>query len=159
MNRRDRRRESWLIIALICVIFISGAMFSSAYLNFVGRNGQIPNSNTIIRENEVYVHEDKVVIYVNSSVKYCYRGDSMLPTLNSNMQGIVAPVNNPSELSIGNVISYKDRVGDSVTHRIIDIGIDKEGWWCRAKGDNNPIKDPGKIRFEQIKGITIALIY
>ena len=47
----------------------------------------------------------------------------------------------------------------TIIHRVIDTGRDKEGTYYITKGDNNPVKDSEKVRFNQIKGLLIAIIY
>ena len=65
---------------------------------------------------------------------------------------------NESELSIGDIISYK--LGKNViVHRIMTIEYDTTGWYTLTKGDNNKIVDPDKVRFEQIEGKIVVLIY
>lgn len=46
-----------------------------------------------------------------------------------------------------------------INHQIVKIGEDKEGWFCYTKGLNNAHRDRDKIREEQIKGITIGVIW
>ena len=38
-------------------------------------------------------------------------------------------------------------------------GFDNEGWYAITKGDNNVVEDNWKVRFEQIEGIVIGIIY
>ncbi len=71
------------------------------------------------------------------------------------------------DLAEGDIIDFKKDVNDSlyklsVTHRIIEIGYDREGIYFITKGDNNEIDDTkkyGKIRPEQITGVVIGIIY
>jgi len=44
-------------------------------------------------------------------------------------------------------------------HRVVYKGKDSIGTYFILKGDNNEEVDPGKVRFEQIKYKTIAIIY
>jgi Fe-S-cluster formation regulator IscX/YfhJ len=42
---------------------------------------------------------------------------------------------------------------------VIETGEDSNGWYAIFKGDNNPIRDPSKVRFSQIRRIVVAVIY
>ena len=64
------------------------------------------------------------------------------------------------DVHVGDIVSYRSRYSKGIIiHRVHDIDYDKKGWYMIAKGDNNFLKDPGKIRFDQIKSLTIAIIY
>lgn len=45
-----------------------------------------------------------------------------------------------------------------VLHRIVKIGQDEKGKYYIVQGDNNEIYD-GKIRFSDIKGVVVGIIY
>ena len=61
-------------------------------------------------------------------------------------------------LIVGDIAVYETLRGPTI-HRIVKIGQDKEGRYFKFKGDNNPAKDPGKIRDEQISWLSIGVIY
>jgi len=44
-------------------------------------------------------------------------------------------------------------------HRIIYIGEDSEGWFAITKGDNTILPDLKKVRFEDIDGVVIGVVY
>lgn len=54
------------------------------------------------------------------------------------------------------VFEYKDT---RIIHRIVQVGWDDEGWYAMTKGDNNPLQDPSKVRFESVKGVVVGIIY
>jgi hypothetical protein len=45
-----------------------------------------------------------------------------------------------------------------IIHRVVEKGVDFDGIYFIAKGDNNVVSD-GKIRFEDIKYKTIGVIW
>ncbi len=45
-----------------------------------------------------------------------------------------------------------------IIHRVVEIGEDEQGTYFITKGDNNFFSD-GKVRFGQIKYVTIGVIY
>ena len=46
-----------------------------------------------------------------------------------------------------------------MTHRVIEVGSDTAGGYYIVKGDNNPVEDSEKVRFAQIEGIVVAVVY
>ena len=48
---------------------------------------------------------------------------------------------------------------DYLGHTLKEIGYDEDGWYATMKGDNNPYTDPGKVRFDQIERLVVAIIY
>lgn len=59
----------------------------------------------------------------------------------------------------GDIATYRAPDGRLIVHRITKIGNDKKGRYFRFKGDNNPTKDPWKIRDGDIKWLLIGIIY
>ena len=86
-------------------------------------------------------------------------GTSMLPTLGAGTKVIGIPVKNIESLAVGDIVIYQDVLGSMLGHRIIETGVDTEGWYAIAKGDNNPQKDPGKLRIGDIKHRIVAILY
>ncbi len=60
-------------------------------------------------------------------------------------------------LKVGDIAVYDNESGQSIIHRIVEIGYDPQRFF-RFKGDNNGSKDPGKIRDSQIKWLYVATI-
>jgi signal peptidase I len=84
----------------------------------------------------------------------------MEPLISDKAHGIELKPKSPSELKVGDVILYKsDFTTGLVIHRIIETGYDENGWYSIVKGDNNAEQDPGKVRFDQINGVLIGIIY
>jgi signal peptidase I len=111
-----------------------------------------------IKENKIHVYANAVCIDVeNVSLSNYAASGSMRPVLDSNSNGIRVVPRDESELKVGDIVSYeKDK--DLIVHRIIEIGSDKKGKWFITKGDNNAGSD-GKIRFSDIKYVTIGMLY
>lgn len=81
----------------------------------------------------------------------------MLPTLGENANGIKIIPKSPEQINIGDIISFQS--GNLlVVHRVIDKGQDANGWYFVTKGDNNQETD-GKVYFQDVKYVTVALIY
>ena len=111
-----------------------------------------------ISEDQIFVYEDKVVIFVDdvSLSKYSPTG-SMRPVLDEGSNGLRVSVESVDDIDVGDIVSFKkDNI--LIVHRIIEKGVDNEGVYFITKGDNNPIDD-GKIRLEQINYKTIGVIW
>lgn len=111
-----------------------------------------------VLEEKISVKDDVVIIKIENARLSRYADtNSMDPVLDKNSNGIEVMVENPNQIHIGDIITY-EKNGNLIVHRVVDIGTDKEGWYCITKGDNNASHD-GKIRFEKIRYITIGIIY
>lgn len=111
-----------------------------------------------IHENQIEINEDSVIIHVkNASLgKYAATG-SMKPVLDENSNGIRIVPSSKEEIHLGDVITYQDN-NDLIIHRVVEIGNDENGWYVITKGDNNDVSD-GKVRYSQIKFITIGILW
>jgi len=114
-------------------------------------------SNFINRE-DILVYEDKIIINIEdaSISKYASTG-SMEPLLDENSNGIRIIPLSEEDISIGDIITF-EKNGDFIVHRVINIGIDEKGTYFITKGDNNSTSD-GKIRFEDIRYLTIGILW
>ena len=84
---------------------------------------------------------------------------SMSPTFDQGHTLILQyPILSTDEISVGDIIIYQTGSDTTVVHRIVEIGEDREGWYCVTKGDNNLLQDP-KIRFYQIKYLVVGVLY
>jgi len=84
----------------------------------------------------------------------------MDPVLDEKANAIEIIPKSNNNIHVGDIISYKSDYADgTIIHRVIRIGNDEKGWYCIVKGDNNQSPDPGKIRFNQIKRVLVAIIY
>ncbi|PIN72588.1 hypothetical protein COV21_01685 [Candidatus Woesearchaeota archaeon CG10_big_fil_rev_8_21_14_0_10_45_5] len=114
-----------------------------------------------VSENQIYVTGDKVILAIRNAEWASFTPThSMEPVLNENSNAIEVAPENESDIKIGDIISYESEYADGmIIHRVVRIGYDEQGWYCTAKGDNNPSEDPGKIRFSQVRSVVVAIIY
>jgi hypothetical protein len=114
-----------------------------------------------VKENQIHVYEDKIVIDVEGAMWSRFTDtNSMDPVIDIGSNGIEIRPKTVDEIQIGDVISYKSEYVDGVMiHRVIDKGEDEKGIYFTVKGDNNSAADPGKIRFEQIEGVLVGILY
>jgi signal peptidase I len=111
-----------------------------------------------IKEENIHIYENAVVIDIEgaSLSRYAPTG-SMKPILDIGSNGIRIVPENPSQISIGDIITFQQN-SELVVHRVIDKGADEQGAYFITKGDKNNVTD-GRIRFKDIKYVTIAIIY
>lgn len=84
---------------------------------------------------------------------------SMEPVLVAWNQVLEIVPQSPSEVSIGDIITYSSTTkGVTIIHRVVGISSDDFGWYATTKGDNSPNVDNEQIRFPMIKGVVVAII-
>ncbi len=112
-----------------------------------------------ISEEQIRVYDDRVVLEINDPVWSSFTNtNSMDPLLDIGANGIEIKPQSEEDIHVGDVISYKTENG-VVIHRVIEIGYDEEGIYYMMKGDNNPIADKDKVRFSDLQGILVAVVY
>ena len=84
---------------------------------------------------------------------------SMKPLFDENANAIEIIPESENEINAGDIISYEYNETDIIVHRVMSTGHDDQGWFAITKGDNNPTNDGIKIRFSQVKGKMIMVIY
>lgn len=150
---------------LVVIIFLSGFVASGIVQN---SGIELPNgilqygsdnapSDRITGEN-IEVYPDKVVINVkDASISEYADTNSMLPVIDSIANGIRIQPKSEDEIMVGDILSF-EQDGMLIVHRVIEIGEDSEGKYFVTKGDNNAFSD-GKVRFSQIRYVTIGVLY
>ncbi len=63
-----------------------------------------------------------------------------------------------ASLKVGDIAVYRTSTIYAI-HRIVKIDFDREGKYYRFKGDNNASADPDKVRIDQIKYVSVGVIY
>jgi len=171
---------------ILIIVFVFGWFCSSAYSNVIssisildqgdanlqtadnpGVNRNIFNNkersspSDWVEQNQIHVFDDKVVIDINNPQWATFTDtNSMDPVLDAGAHAIEVVPKSASQIKVGDIVSYKSEFADgAVIHRVVEISEDKDGWYFKAKGDNNPFQDPGKIRFEQVQRVLVAIIY
>ena len=148
-------------------IFLLGFISANIGLYFVygyempfstGINGSKQAPSDFIGENQIQVFSDKIIIYINdaSISRYAPTG-SMKPILDENSNGIRIKPESEDGINVGDIITFK-RDGYLIVHRVIEKGIDENGYYFITKGDNTNISD-GKVRFKDIEYVTIGVLW
>lgn len=112
-----------------------------------------------VKESQILVTSEKVTINVKDASWTTFTDtNSMDPVLDQGSNGIELKPTSIDDVKVGDVVSYKSKYG-LIIHRVVKTGFDEQGWYALVKGDNNPVQDPDKVRFDQIHGVLVAIIY
>ncbi|MEE9525585.1 MAG: signal peptidase I [Candidatus Woesearchaeota archaeon] len=154
------RKSAYLAVASFIVGFLVAAMLYSGEVRhaFSLDSARLEGPSDHIETSDLKVFKDKAVIE-KENLQWARILDthSMEPVLNSNSISLELLPHLPSDIELGDIISYK--AGSIVIiHRVVEIGNDGQ-WYAITKGDNNKEIDPDKVRFEQIKGVVVGVLY
>jgi hypothetical protein len=126
--------------------------------SFLGTK-EISSPSDWVKEDQIKVYEDKVVLNIKDALWASFTNtNSMDPFLDEDSHALEIIPENENEINIGDIISYQTAYG-VVIHRVIEKDVDDKGMYYLVKGDNNLFKDPFKVRFDEIKGVVVAIIY
>ncbi|MFH1650268.1 MAG: signal peptidase I [Candidatus Woesearchaeota archaeon] len=162
----------WVLVMITC--FLGGMVADSAiHLTRAEPSTESPADQTVLMEKPspgnwvpetaIKVGNDHVVIDLTGrDVQWSTFTDtnSMDPVLDAGSNGIEVKPNNADEIDIGDIVAYKSEYSEGIIiHRVVEKSYDRDGVYFTLKGDNNPRADPGKVRFEQIQRVLVAIIY
>lgn len=112
-----------------------------------------------IKQDEITLYSDGVSFNLDNPQWAIFADtNSMDPVFDSTSHAIEIIPKSEEDVHVGDIVSYSTDNG-TIIHRVIETGYDSEGWYAMFKGDNNPIKDPDKVRFKNIRRIVVAIIY
>ena len=125
----------------------------------ITKSTEISSPSNHIKENQIHVYQDLIILDIkNASWGSFTDTNSMDPFLDQDSNAIEILPNKADDINVGDVISYQSSYG-VIIHRVIEKGEDNQGIYYITKGDNSPFKDPSKIRFKDVKGVVVAIIY
>ncbi len=160
-----------IAFTILIGIFLLGWLSNSVYSQIYFENIEVPyaldfnreksSPGDWIKKDKIHVYEDRIIIDVKDAEWAEFTDtNSMDPFLDVSSNSIELKPEHENNLSIGDIISYRSKYANGlIIHRIIEISEDDQGWYAVVKGDNNPQPDPGKIRFEQIEGVLVGILY
>ena len=112
-----------------------------------------------VKENQIQVYPQRVILDIPGAKWAGFTNtNSMDPFIDETANAIEITPSNPDVIQVGDVIAYQTTYGVLI-HRVIEKGIDGEGVYYIVKGDNNRFQDPFKVRFDDIQGVVVAIIY
>ncbi|MBW2970662.1 hypothetical protein KY320_00715 [Candidatus Woesearchaeota archaeon] len=133
--------------------------FLSSLLGF--ESEELPSPCDRIREEQILVYDDHIIInFENAEWAKFTDTNSMDPVIDAGANAIEYVPKSSDEICVGDIVSYNSKYASgTIIHRVIEIGEDENGWYAIMKGDNNPYRDPGKVRFEQVQRVVVGIIY
>lgn len=154
------KKRSGQVMLLFAIVLI---VFSVGVISLAERQGtqstELDSPSDWIQESQIKVYHDKVVLDINKATWAKFTNtNSMDPFLDEKSHAIEIMPENPEDVNVGDIISYQTKQG-TIIHRVIDTGFDEKGFFYIVKGDNNKDVDLYKVRFENIKGVVVAVIY
>jgi len=172
LKKHKKEYKNLRKVLIFSIVFLSGVLCSTLINSYYDSELENPLSwnfdflgfsqaNTpydFIDREDILVYEDKIIINIDGASigRYASTG-SMEPLLDENSNGIRIVPKSEDEIHIGDIITFQKNK-DLIIHRVIDKGIDNNGTYFITKGDNNTASD-GKIRFEDVKYLTIGIIW
>ena len=122
-------------------------------------SAEIMSPQDHIPQDAIHVYDADVVLDIpNSQWSSFTDTNSMDPLLDVGANGIEIEPTSASDIHLGDVISYKYGT-DIIIHRVIGISSDETGLYYTTKGDNNPLADSVRVRFSDVNGILVAVVY
>ena len=147
-------------VLLLVVLVLTLGMFVSSNNSisgfFVSEDFFSPSD--FISNSNIQADKESVKFFINNPVLSRYEdSNSMVPVLDKGATGVGFKPNSIDEIGVGDIVSFwQDE--KLIVHRVIEKGVDELGSYLITKGDNNSVDD-GKIRFEQIDSVLVAIIY
>jgi len=120
-----------------------------------------PSPADRIQDDDVNVFSNSVRIDIkNAKSREFIDSNSMDPLIDAGTTTIEIKPKNTNEIKVGDIIAYDvDGYDYAFVHRVVEIGEDKEGVYFITKGDNFFKEDPDKVRFKDIEGIVVGILY
>ena len=149
---------AWIKILHFVLVFLAGFLAGWFFMKG-GITGEVVSEpGNFLVNNDVLVYDDEVVVKIPNARLVNYRDTgSMAPVLGAGMNGIVVSPESEEDINVGDIISFW-KGKEIVVHRVVEKGVDSLGTYFITKGDRNDFND-GKIRFEEIEGLLVGVIY
>ncbi len=114
-----------------------------------------------VKDSQVKVFQHKVEISLKDVTWYTIRDtNSMDPVIDAGNTALTIKPQSEDDIRRGDVAVYDSVIAqDMIIHRVIEISSDTQGWYSKFKGDNLEYPDPEDVRFTQIKGVLVGIIY
>ena len=114
-----------------------------------------------VKDSQVRVLKNKVEIDVNNVEWWTIQDtNSMDPLIDIGTTALSIKPKSEDSIHLGDVAFYHSEIANlPIVHRVIDISFDELGWYSKFKGDNLEHPDPENVRYKQILGVLIGIIY
>lgn len=155
------------VIILLLILFVIILISSLGVISFTESSlprlwlgeKEIRSPGNWVNEEQIKISEDQVILNIKNPLWAGFTDtNSMIPIIDENANAIEITPSRPEDIALGDIISYHTEQG-VIIHRVVDIGNDELGTYYLVKGDYNRLGDPVKVRFENITGVVVAVIY
>lgn len=142
----------WLVLILTVIVIVVGLSLD------VSSTDEVASPGDWIKEEQITVYDNRVVLDILNPTWATFTDtNSMDPFLDETSHALeILPL--ADQIEVGDIISYR-ALDSVVVHRVIEKGVDSSGIYYIVKGDNNSTEDPFKVRYEDIEGVVVAVIY
>ena len=148
----------------LALIFIAVWTLGLVYLSLeanLWNSPELASPKQRISPNQIHVFPNNVVLDLQN-VRWTTYADtnSMDPFLDANAHGLEIKPKSPDDIQVGDIVVYRSKLtGDLIVHRVIGINSANSSYSFTLKGDNTQLPDPEQIRFDQIEGVLIGILY
>ncbi len=154
-------RKIFFLFALLLLVFSMGVISltdKQLPINLFGGK-EVHSPSDWVKEEQIRVYDDRVILDIPDAIWAGFTDtNSMDPFIDEDANAIEIFPENPQSISVGDVISYKTTYG-TVIHRVVEKGEDQKGFFYIVKGDNNTFTDPFKVRYDDVRGVVVAVVY
>lgn len=152
------------IVLLVLIVFFLFGWFSNNYYKTILNNedyGEKDSPGNRILDEQILVYNSMVVLNVSGAEWAKYDNtNSMDPLLDETANGLEVKPETEKDITVGDVIVYEPTwTHGLLAHRVISIEEDEQGVYYAVKGDNSEVADPEKVRFNQISGVLVGVLY
>lgn len=170
-------KKAFLKAFIVTVVFLLGFFTSNIYANvntekpttidvsahpdLGNRTDEVASPSDWVSESQIGVYSKNVILDIKNAEWATFTDThSMEPVLSSRANAIEVVPKSVDEINVGDIVSYKSEYADGIIiHRVVSKGYDADGVYFIMKGDNNPTQDPGRVRFDQIQRVVVAIVY
>ncbi|PIN87196.1 signal peptidase I [Candidatus Woesearchaeota archaeon CG10_big_fil_rev_8_21_14_0_10_44_13] len=170
----EKTSFKWYLLPFLTVFmlgWIAGSVFSN-YSNIglekplslgvlIGLSPEISSPSDHVPEKDIHVFDENIILDIKDAKWASFTDtNSMDPVIDTGANSIEIRPKSENDIKMGDIISFRTGLAEGIIiHRVVGIGNDDSGRYYVTKGDNNPSVDPGKVRFGDIEGLVVAVVY
>lgn len=156
-----------IIVVIVGIIVLSLAVLSITQEQLpasfgaasLGTAKELSSPGNWVAGDQIKVYPSQVVLQVPGATWATFTDtNSMDPVLDETAHALEIKPEQAKDIEIGDIISYKTSYG-VIVHRVVGVGEDPQGIYYTVKGDNTTFQDPLRVRFEDVQGVVVAVIY
>ena len=155
---KTKLRNLLLLFLFVILVYSVSALSDTITQSIFGGKEQ-HSPGDWIKEDQIKVYQDRVILEIPNAIWAGFTDtNSMDPLIDIDSNAIEIIPQSPDLIQPGDVISYQTEQG-VIIHRVIKKDEDNQGIYYTVKGDNNTFADPVRVRFDDVKGVVVAVIY